>query len=122
MKYAYQFAVLALLAVASGCGAGGGKNGMDATEPIYKAAQQGDAATVAAEIRRGRCKISTPDAKGRTLLHYAVIGNQADLVKRLVGDYGADVGAKDADGRSPISYAEEAGNKEMVELLRREGG
>lgn len=42
-------------------------------------------------------------------------------VTELLIEKGADVNAKDGDGRTPLSYAQEQGHAEIVELLRKHG-
>ncbi|XP_020291077.1 inversin-A [Pseudomyrmex gracilis] len=78
---------------------------------------------------------STPDLRGGSPLHYAAqccgAAATAELaVPKKVGltilqtllEYGADVNAKDEDGRQPILWAASAGSVEAVLALARAGG
>ncbi|XP_076164553.1 uncharacterized protein LOC143145248 isoform X2 [Ptiloglossa arizonensis] len=78
---------------------------------------------------------STPDLRGGSPLHYAAqccgAAATAELaVPKKVGlkvlqtllDFGADVNAKDEDGRQPILWAASAGSVEAVLALARAGG
>ncbi|XP_023287770.1 ankycorbin [Orussus abietinus] len=78
---------------------------------------------------------STPDLRGGSPLHYAAqccgAAATAELsVPRKVGlkvlqtllEFGADVNAKDEDGRQPILWAASAGSAEAVLALARAGG
>jgi ankyrin repeat protein len=53
----------------------------------------------------------------RTLLHMAPNGKMAG---RLINE-GADVNAKDNEGRIPMDCAQDSGHTEIVELLRMHG-
>jgi len=55
-----------------------------------------------------------------TPLHSAVERGQADIVELLVAK-GADVTAKDRQGRTALTIAERKGHTEIVELLRKHG-
>lgn len=124
MKRILQFEVLALAVfgmAAFGCGSSGtvATTGGDS---IFSAAEKGDIEAVSKAIRGGGgFKVDTPDGSGKTVLHYAVIGNQQSLVEVLL-DYDANVAVKDAEGRTPLDYAEQAGNSAIIEALRRAGG
>ncbi|XP_066589677.1 uncharacterized protein [Prorops nasuta] len=78
---------------------------------------------------------STPDLRGGSPLHYAAqccgVAATAELaVPKKVGmkvlqtllEFGADVNAKDEDGRQPILWAASAGSVEAVLALARAGG
>ncbi|KAB8339334.1 hypothetical protein FH972_022267 [Carpinus fangiana] len=49
---------------------------------------------------------ATPDANGYTLLHAAASYAQLDLLRALVRSYDADVNTVDAEGETPLFYAE----------------
>ena len=42
------------------------------------------------------------------------------MVELLIAK-GADVNARDGDGRTPLSYAQDKGHTKIVELLRKHG-
>jgi len=42
-------------------------------------------------------------------------------VVALLIDKGADVNAKDRDGKTPLSLAQEKGHNEIIELLKKRG-
>lgn len=54
--------------------------------------------------------------KGNTALHIAAKAGQASQVE-LLAVYGADPGALDTGGKTPIHYARQAGHKELAERL-----
>ena len=56
-------------------------------------------------------------ALARTPLHFAADKGHLAFV-RLLLDHGADVSAKDRDGRTSLDLAEAAGKKEVAEILR----
>ncbi len=56
------------------------------------------------------------DRDGRTLLFYAVLENNLDIVKLLIKE-GANLNVKDKLGWSPLHYAINEHNPEMVKLL-----
>jgi ankyrin repeat protein/beta-lactamase regulating signal transducer with metallopeptidase domain len=53
-------------------------------------------------------------------MHRAAEEGQLNVVKRLI-DLGADAGARDEDGRAPLSFAAEEGHSDVVEYLLRSG-
>jgi hypothetical protein len=53
---------------------------------------------------------------GVTLLHKAVINNDANLVTLLLG-FGADPDIRDADNRRPVYYAIKGNNMEIADML-----
>jgi len=59
-------------------------------------------------------------AEGYTCLMMAARNQRPDIVEFLA-DNGADVNAKAADGKSPISLAEEENDEVMIELLKKLG-
>lgn len=65
-----------------------------------------------------RCdhSINRQDEEGRSLLHWAVDGGHAALVECLLGR-GADVGARDSQGDTPLDYAELCEYAELAALL-----
>nr|AKD28025.1 ankyrin repeat domain protein [Glypta fumiferanae] len=58
--------------------------------------------------------------KGYTLLHHAVNRGQLNVARTLI-DYGANVNAIDGNEKSPISYAIDDVNIEMIKLLASSG-
>ncbi len=53
---------------------------------------------------------------GRTALHWAVIKGSVDCVNILI-KRGADVSKQDASGKTPLYYAAQSGNQELIKLL-----
>ncbi|WP_406833323.1 ankyrin repeat domain-containing protein [Wolbachia endosymbiont (group A) of Scambus nigricans] len=60
--------------------------------------------------------INAKDKGGMTYLHFAIINDLSDVIKRLIDD-GADVDAQDKDGVTPLHFAAVKNAKESVELL-----
>lgn len=69
-------------------------------------------------IARG-VDVDLADPSGRTALHFAAMqGVRADHVVRLL-QAGADPGAKDADGRTPLDYAVLRKRTRLIDVLKR---
>ena len=60
--------------------------------------------------------ISTPNATGQTLLHFAAMSGYEDLTKELIG-WGADVDRRDANGWTALHFATAFGNAAIMNLL-----
>ena len=54
-------------------------------------------------------------AGGKTVLHFAAMGNDVELVKMLVIDYNADMSVRDKDGKTPLDVAR---NYHIIKFLR----
>ncbi|MGH0187703.1 UNVERIFIED_CONTAM: hypothetical protein FKN15_026091 [Acipenser sinensis] len=61
-------------------------------------------------------KLQRSEEKGTTPLHVAAKAGQV-LQAELLVVYGADPGAPDINGRTPMDYARQAGHVELVERL-----
>ena len=59
-------------------------------------------------------------SSGWTALHGAAFYGYSQTTTRLL-EAGADVNAKDLDGRTPLWWASEAGHKHIVKLLQDHG-
>lgn len=67
---------------------------------------------------------ASPDAAtwyGRTALHFAAEFFDPDIMALLIAR-GADVNARDNDGRTPLKVALDKGNTKAADLLRQHGG
>ena len=58
---------------------------------------------------------------GNTALHAAALNGRAEFALWLL-NHGVNVNAHDYEGKTPLAVAEKAGQKELVELLRKHGG
>ena len=86
-------------------------------DPIHDAARNGDLAGVQAELDKGVDVDESDDSwPGMTPLHYAADEGHTEVVELLIAN-GADVNAKDENGRTPLHLATYWGEKEIVELL-----
>ena len=64
--------------------------------------------------------LTRKNASGWTALHYAVVNNDADLVKYLI-KHGAKVNKFTAEGSSPLFLSKLNDNKEIIKILRNAG-
>lgn len=58
-----------------------------------------------------------PDKEGRTPLIMAIYGGHTSVVRCLL-DHGADIGRKDDRGRTALLYAQQAGRRDLDNILR----
>ena len=65
-------------------------------------------------------ELTKKNASGWTSLHYAVVNNDANLVKYLI-KHGAKVNKFTAEGSSPLSLAKLNDNQEIIKILRNAG-
>lgn len=87
---------------------------------LHLAAQRGNVAIIqyiAHTTNALREMVNLKDSKGRTALHYAVENKRGALAGSILLSYGADVGARDQDGRSPLHHAAKLGRLPAVECL-----
>ena len=63
---------------------------------------------------------TSPGSDGRTPLHQACIKGHTDLVRQLVVEHGADLGAKDNDNCDALMYAVIGGHQDLVRVLIKE--
>jgi ankyrin repeat protein len=62
--------------------------------------------------------LNLPDFTGKQVLHFAVLGNNVELVDFIL-QHGGDVNAQDVDGLTPTHYAATLGNvSALVSLFR----
>ena len=64
--------------------------------------------------------LSLPDSEGRTLLHYAAMRGDMDLLKLIV-DACSDIHGQDASGNTPLMLALKQGSLEVARLLIEHG-
>ncbi len=88
------------------------------TTPLSRAVDAGFKDIVELLIAKG-ADVNAKDNWNWTPLHSAVYGHK-DIVELLIAE-GANVNAGDGAGRTPLWYAEDNGNAEIVELLRKHG-
>lgn len=125
----YRHLTLVMLCVVmAGCGSGSGGGGsaemqLDPLEqdPVI-AARTGNLPAIKNLVSRYPSLLNELDQQGQSLLHYAAEFRRVDVVRYLL-EQGADPNIMNADGDTPISYAQEsAGTDEVVEVLREYGG
>jgi ankyrin repeat protein len=86
--------------------------------PLSWAAKAGHK-DVAELLLANGANVNAIDTMGRTPLHWAAAGNHKDIVDLLLSNR-ADVNAPDNDHATPLRWA--ADHKDIVDLLRRNGG
>ncbi|WP_265045389.1 MULTISPECIES: ankyrin repeat domain-containing protein [unclassified Wolbachia] len=60
--------------------------------------------------------INAENDEGATVLHYAIIGKNLEVVKYII-EKGANVNAKDKDGKTPIHHAVLMGKVDIAMVL-----
>ena len=108
--YVSILAAILVATVLCGCGPDVATEGKDS---IYEAAFNGDSGAVNAGLRSG-FDVNTQDKDGKTLLHYAAIGNQVEVIESLTEDFGARLNIKDNDGNTALDDARAAGAMDAV--------
>ncbi|KAF5613591.1 ankyrin repeat domain protein [Fusarium subglutinans] len=61
--------------------------------------------------------INMKDRKGRTVLFWAIIHRQADVVRLLISLEQTDLNVRDEEGLTPLSHAAQQGNEEIIRIL-----
>jgi ankyrin repeat protein len=87
---------------------------------IHEAAGAGDLATVRALVAKSPDLANAKDESGRTPLHWAARGTNAELLAYLV-EKGADVNALDNNGTAPLHSVASRGNVDGIRILLAEG-
>ncbi|GMV99673.1 MAG: hypothetical protein AMXMBFR84_08120 [Candidatus Hydrogenedentota bacterium] len=102
-------------------GCGGGGSAETETGSVYDAAAAGDLSVVTAQIRAG-FDVNEPDPQGRTLAHYAAMGNHVSILEYLTEEFNASVGKADSGGKTPLDLAREHNAADAATYLQGEGG
>lgn len=118
-----------LCVLIAGCGSGSGDGGgtaetnLDPNEPDpVVAARTGNLEAIKNLVSADPGLVDELDQEGQSLLHYAASFRRVDVVQYLI-EQGADPNMPNADGQTPITYAEESpGTEEVIEVLREHGG
>jgi ankyrin repeat protein len=110
-KGAYEIAEALL---AWGLPVDGGIRG--ARTPLQTFAQQADRRTVAWLMAHG-AKVDARGPGGRTAAHFAAERNTGPATLELLVEAGADLSARDADGRTPMAIAKLNGKTRLVEWI-----
>ena len=91
-------------------------------QPLWRLAQRGDSAGVAAALASGSAAAIDADdgAEGVTALSHAAAQGHEDVVRQLLR-YGASLEVADARGQTPLLWAVTQGHARVVQLLIRHG-
>lgn len=95
----------------------------DGSTPLHIAAKRGHREVVELLLTLGASlddRDSDPKRQGN-VLHYACWGGHIDLVRWLLDERGADAGATDVVGNTPLLYAVYGGHRIVTEELLRRG-
>ncbi|XP_046585263.1 putative ankyrin repeat protein RF_0381 [Haliotis rubra] len=84
------------------------------------AAKKGNKKVVDLLVSKG-CNLSIVDNLGGNILHVACLGDNEDIVKDVLSRGIADIDSREDQGRTPVMYATENGNKKVVDLLVNKG-
>ena len=87
---------------------------------IFDALRKGDVAVVKALVEKSPQVLDARDGDGRTLLHYAAVGGNADLINYLV-EKGAKLEPRDARQKTPLHLAAMNDRKDAVAALLKRG-
>jgi ankyrin repeat protein len=90
------------------------------TKLPHDAARKGDTMALKEILDKNPKLVNVRDQFGNIALHGAVEKGHIQVIKYLISK-GADVNAKDGEGRTPLYYAEITANTEIDELLRKYG-
>lgn len=75
---------------------------------LMHAAKQGEKATVLQLVTTQGIEMNARDPKGNTALHWALMNNEKNIALILV-KFGAEIGIKNDEGRTPLSMAQTNG-------------
>ncbi|KAK4216221.1 ankyrin repeat-containing domain protein [Rhypophila decipiens] len=89
--------------------------------PLFRAAGEGFASVVQYLCTREGVNPNSTNSYGATALMRAAGWTASEECVRVLIDAGADVSARQHDGRTALSFACECGNREIVELLLERG-
>ena len=90
------------------------------TAEIHQAARQGELAKLKSLLDKTPGLLELKTEAGKTPLHFAVEGGQADIVRYLL-DKGADINARNVAGETPLHYAAGWGFLDVIALLIEKG-
>ena len=93
--------------------------GPAAISPLAHAVQLNQLAA-ARELLQARANVAVKDGNGSGLLHSAVLNNRVQMVALLL-EFGANPNAADADGLSPLYWAEFSAQSDVAGLLAAAG-
>jgi ankyrin repeat protein len=94
-------------------------SGFAVAEPLHEAAKEGDLAKVKSLIAEVS-DVNVSDENGITPFHLAAFGGHKDATE-LLNLKGANVNAADKKEDSPLLWAEQAGQEEVVDLVIKHG-
>ena len=83
---------------------------------IFEAAEAGDLGGVRDCMRSLGDDVNQIDEEGNSVLHYAAIGGNEQVIRELV-DFGAEVDALNDQDMTPLQVAQEAGQRKAVKVL-----
>ncbi|MGE0372958.1 MAG: ankyrin repeat domain-containing protein, partial [Gammaproteobacteria bacterium] len=87
--------------------------------PLIRASTRGHTEAVRLLLARGAA-VNLPDRSQSTALHWAANRDHIDIVQALI-TAGADLGARNAQGMTPMMVAMEKGRNNIALLLQRSG-
>lgn len=88
---------------------------------IFEAIKKGDKRQITKILEQWPEIVDKTNAKGATILHFAVLESTKDVVELLL-EYGAHINARDRRNWTPMKYAMLAGRDEIYRCLKLKGG
>jgi len=122
-RFAMTFVLIACFAV--GCGSsnkGAASVGRElrGINTVFQAAQAGKTDAVIRMISEGE-NVNAQDEFGMTALHYAAENGHVAMLNWLMYDAGANFNLRNADGKTPLALAQDAGQAEAIAALEEVG-
>ena len=85
--------------------------------PLHTAASRGDSDEVRELLKTKQYEVNVRNSHNQTSLHLACANGHLDTVWTLANDFGADIGAIDNDGNTPLLFAAKNKHVQIIIML-----